>query len=296
MKAKHVLGPLVAAALLAAPSVAVASDVNNYPGKIEEHNLHPADSFTPGPDLTDGDIYWHSEELWIQDHLLEGFRYTDPFIAAPVYPRVSASTLLTAESDTTTKAIAYNQSLDLNLYWLQLRLPIASAVDFTSAPLAALDANLLLPYTLNANNRFGLLLGTSIPYHIVGAAFQGYRAQVVYGGWIGPFDGTLRVGYGVVPINGLAGGTPSSLLTYGGTAAWAFTDWVRLVAEVDGSHAAGGSDANVLSIAPGFRFFPNRNQTLNVGVAALLSMTEDETINFGVRSAGGLLTVGYTFL
>ena len=144
---------LLAAAVLCGSGAAWAEG-GGY--AIPEHRLVPAESPQLDPDLRDGNITrtgGDDEDDFITSHTLEGLGWTTPSLGQELFPHISAGTLLTATHDRDHGTNGFAQRVDLDLYWLQVRIPslITQSSRITTGD--QLDFDLLLPWKIDGVQR-----------------------------------------------------------------------------------------------------------------------------------------------
>ncbi|MBS2032524.1 MAG: hypothetical protein JST54_31920 [Deltaproteobacteria bacterium] len=299
------LGGLCAAAMV---FCATSARADTYAGGygIPEHDLNHPDSWDHDQAFWDGDIQPNlgpsgAEEYdFINQHLAEGLRWTAPLRGPLIVPQIAAATSITGAHDSTSGLNGYAQTIDLDLYWLQIRLPGVAAAGTTAVAGSVADFDLLLPWTIDDHQRLGLLLGTGVG--LQNGGLVGQRFQADYGIVCGIADIQLRAGYALQGLPSAAiglpvtdGATRQSSFIYGGTAGFAWAPWGRATLEVDGAQLL-DTHENFLSLLPGVRFRGMQFYNAEVGLSLLLNFHRFQDSSFDFLGAGGVAELRYTFL
>jgi hypothetical protein len=299
------LGGLCAAAMVFCATEARADTYAGGYG-IPEHNLNQPDAWDHDPAFWNGDITPNygpngdTEVDFINQHLTENLRWTPPLRGPLIVPTISAATSFTAAHDSLSGLNGYQQVIDLDLYWLQIRLPGVTAAGTTAVAGSVADFDLLLPWQIDDHQRLGLLLGTGVG--INNGGLVGQRFQVAYGIICGIADVQLHAGYALAGLPTAAiglpvtdGGTRQSSFIYGGTAGFSWAPWGRAVAEVDGAQLL-DTHENYLSVLPGVRFRGMQFYNAEAGLSLVLNWHRFQDGSFDFLGAGGAATLRYTFL
>jgi hypothetical protein len=299
MRAANMIGLLAAGRLLLGATAAQANDspglwADDHQGLVE-HQLVPTSSYQADPNLAAGNLAAPAPAPFVVRHLEESALFSDPFLGPALLPELSAGTLGLGQTPVSgTSSLNYEQRLDVDLYLLQLRMPVLSTIAGQPSPFAGLDADLLLPWKIDRQNRMGVLLGTQVTAPTGGGSvgLNGFRFQGMYGFQLASFDIQGRLGLGQPSLD-LADSDPRMHFLYGAQGGYRFADWGRAMVEIEGATAP---TAQTLRLAPGLRFFPLRDNAFQAGVAALFTFTGDPNDTFALRDAGALVDLSYHFL
>jgi len=299
------LGGLCAAAMVFCATSAWADTYAGGYG-IPEHDLDHPDNWDHDPAFWDGDIQpgmspnGDEEVSFIDQHLTEGLRWTAPLRGPLIVPQIAAATDITAAHDKLSGLNGYAQRIDLDLYWLQIRLPGVAAAGTTPVTGSAADFDLLLPWQIDDHQRVGALLGTSMG--LSNGGLLGQRFQLEYGIVCSVVDLQIRGGYALQGLPTAATGLPvtdtgtrQSQFIYGGVAGIAWANWGRVALEADGAQLV-DTHENFLSLLPGVRFRGMHLDAAEVGFSLVLNFHRFEGGSFDFLGAGGAATLRYTFL
>lgn len=305
-----ILRGLVAAAMMLGAGSAGAAD--KY--AIEEHKLTPADSYSPPAELTSGDLSYNTsedaEQKFIDAHAQEAQGWTDPNLGQELFPRVSAGTLLSATHDRVTGGNGFAERVDVDLYWLQVRVPALQAINSNLSKGQAVNLDLLLPFKAANEMRLGLLAGTDVG--MSGGGFYGQRFQGMLGFNAKVIDVQARGGFGLESTSNALNGTPEAASTapaggntsstakqaevlYGAVVGAQWADWGRLALEANGAHLI-DRRAELLTLSPGIRLSAGSRSAAELGLAALMDFTRTSENGMEMRGIGGLASLRYNFL
>ena len=293
---------VAAVLLLAGPARADdrSDDFDEWPREpIPEHHLSVLDEGQPRPRFDESFRSQQKEAEWPFRHLEGGRSFADPFLANELYPEMSVGTVLAAANRAPRGVVEFQNRVDVNLYFLDLRLPIHNGLD-SADNAGRVAVNLRLPFALpfDPRHRFALIWGNAFGND--GEA-PNVRYELHYG--FGADNGFgLQLHGGYLLEERLPGEGRTLAFGYGGLLSWRLGGFQPLL-EVDGQREGSGRTADRLSLVPGVRFYPAQRDTLQLGAAAIIGLSSvndftGPTANnrLGRDRIGVIVDVAYNFL
>lgn len=314
MGAKWLGRGLCAATLLFAASASAKPHADGGSGDsdgtyfIQEHELYATESPVVDPSLMSGDLGLENapdrDKQFIRAHRLEGLAWTHPLLGQDLYPQLAAGTLLTMTRDRIADRTGFQNRVDVDLYWLQIRLPTLSSEQGQLATPNLINFDLLLPWKVCHNMRVGMLVGADLGTKVGGLA--GLRYQLAYGVTAGLVDVQARAGYGLESTSFATTGLPEAPLAvdptarqaevlYGAVVGLSWASWGKVALEANGAHLI-DTRADILTLSPGIRLRPGHHHAAELGLAAVLDLNKDTGKSMDLRGIGGIVSLRYTFL
>jgi len=275
---------------------------------IEEHPLYATESPPVDPELMAGNLdetrQPDRDTRFIHRHRLEGLGWTHPLLGQDLFPQLAAGTLLTATHDRIAGQTGFQNRVDLDLYWLQVRLPTLSSERGQIQTPDLINFDLLLPWKLCPSMRLGLLVGADLG--MVSGGLSGLRYQLAYGVSAGFLDVQARAGYGLetqsFATTGLPEAPPAATgaarqaeLLYGAVVGLSWATWGKVALEANGAHLI-DARGDLLTLSPGIRLRAGHAKAAELGLAAVLDFNRDSGKSLDLRGAGGMVSLRYTFL
>ncbi len=269
-----------------------------YPPVVEEHSLRPADSTPSEPiakydNLNLPDASRGREFTWFERHLELGRTFADPFLGSEVFPEVSAGLSVFAAGTRPTGAVAFGSGLNVNLFFVDLVLPLISRLDGTQSD-ERMQVNFKLPIPLpnTENHRFAFIFGNG--FGASGGIPVTKKAEMLYGMGYGGFGLQLNASWRLEPFS--AGQQLSPALGYGALFAYR-VGGVEPMLELSGLREFGGGRGDRIDFVPGLRFYPGDRDNLQFGVGAIVGTggNAGDFSDFGIRRLGGIADVSYNF-
>jgi len=271
------------------PGAALALDASW--GEPGEHELVVVDSdqAPPLPPL-DEDLPAPSLSDWPGRHLALGRDFADAFLGTVLYPELSVGSSVMADGAQDGSAFEFSSWVTLQLYLLEVRLPVVSMLDGArEAQHARLDLKIPFAVPGDESHRFALTGGAVVLES--GPAFsKSSHVSLAYG--YGGHGVTVQVrgGYGYeqfMPSQPLRLG-----LLYGALVGLRAGPFQPMV-ELDAMHAT-ETQSDRFTLLPALRVFPGGGDALQIGVAGLLTFSRGQDAP-GNRF-GGVVEVKFTFL
>ncbi|MGC4122736.1 MAG: hypothetical protein QM765_50825 [Myxococcales bacterium] len=284
-------GGLLAGVLLLSLGSGLARAQDVPEGMVREHELTVIDSgsLPPGPPL--------SEELepaswdWPRRHLEQGRDFADAFLGTLLYPEVSAGTSLLLDQVQSTGTVEFSSWVNLQLYLLEVRIPVVGYVDGTANGPQHVRLDLKIPFAIpgNESHRLAFVVG-SIAMEKAPSLAESSHAAIVYGYGAHGFTLQLRGGYGYdqfMPSQPLRLG-----LLYGGVLGFR-AGAIEPMVELDAMYTT-GTRSDRITLLPAIRLFPGRDDSIQLGLAGLLTFSRGQ--DTPGKRFGGVFELKYTFL
>lgn len=256
---------------------------------VPEHKLKVADEGTVPPKLNE-DIEPSPQWDWPQRHLAAGRDFADPFLGVELYPEVSAGLLVSAEDADDEGRIAYGSWINLQLYALEVKVPLISRLDGEDTS-PNVRAALKIPFAIPGHPQHRVaVIGSAIIQDATPAISRSSSGQLMYGFGGGGFTVQVRGGYGYEQFQ------PSEPLRlgalYGALLGFRAGHFQPMV-EFDAIRTT-GTRSDRFTLVPALRIFPDRQDTLQIGVGGLLSFGRGSEMPN--NRFGGTLDLSYNFL
>ncbi|MBI5549314.1 MAG: hypothetical protein HY901_35970, partial [Deltaproteobacteria bacterium] len=228
---------------------------------------------------------------WPRLHLLAGRPFADPFLGPELYPELSAGTLITAESLRPSGEIAYTSWIDLQIYLLEVKIPLINRIDGGEPGAENVRVNLKFPYAIPGHESHRLMLvAGAVVQDSTPAISRSSSAQVIYGYGGHGFTAQLRGGYGYDQF------APSQRLRLGllyGALLGYRAGPIQPMVEFDAMRTS-ATQSDRFTLVPALRIFPGREDTVQIGLGGLLSFSHGE--DTPGRRFGAVFDVTYNFL